>query len=253
MAKSPSSEVIESYFLAIQALQGHVLKSQSEKLIQAASRMADTIQSKKRILIFGSGHSHIMAEEAFYRAGGLAPATPIFSPMLMLHEDPYLSSRLERSSGVAAILLERYHPNPGEMIFIFSNSGVNYLPVELGVLAHQFGLYVVSVSALAYAQTAALSELGVRLDEVADLAIDNGGIPGDALLQLEGCDWRVGPSSTILGALIWNSLVVECVACLLARGWQSSELPVIASLNMPGAPEHNEDVLAQWRQINLHL
>jgi len=253
MAIPPAGQALESYFQAIQALQQRVLEGQREKLCQVANRMADTIQSGRRILIFGSGHSHLMAEEAFYRAGGLAPATPIFSTMLMLHEDPHLSSRLERTPGVAKVLLERYHPIPDELLFIFSNSGVNYLPVELAGQARKLGLYVISISALTYAKSAPLSELGVRLDEIADQAIDNGGIPGDALLELERCDWRVGPSSTILGALIWNSLVVECVACLVARGWQSSELPIIASLNMPGAAEHNEGVLAQWRKINQHL
>jgi uncharacterized phosphosugar-binding protein len=244
---------LERYFRAIQTLQARVLESQREYLCVAASRMADTVQAGGRIFLFGSGHSHLLVEEAFYRAGGLAAATPVFSSALMLHEDAQLSSRLERTPGVAVGLLDRYRPVAGEMLFVFSNSGVNQLPVELALEAKKRGLYVVSFSALEYAKIAPQSKLGLRLDQVADLALDNGGVPGDGLLELEGCDWRVGPSSTIIGALMWNSLVAECVAALQARGMENDRLPVFASLNMSGAAEHNAALLDEWRKVNPHL
>jgi uncharacterized phosphosugar-binding protein len=139
------------------------------------------------------------------------------------------------------------------MLFVFSNSGVNCLPVELALNAKKYGLYVVSVSALKYAKIAPQSALGIRLDQAADLALDNGGLPGDALYQIENCAWRVGPSSTILGALIWNSLVVECSAALQARGLGNQRLPVFASLNMDGAAQHNAALLDEWRKVNPHL
>ena len=245
--------VLQQYFQAIQALQTRVLDSQQANLLVAAQRMAESVQAGGRIFLFGSGHSHLMAEEAFYRAGGLAAATPIFSSALMLHEDPHLSSRLERTSGVAAGLLDRYRPVAGEVLFVFSNSGVNALPVELALDAKKRGLYVISVSALEYAKIAPQSVLGTRLDLVADLALDNGGVPGDGLLQLENCEWRVGPSSTILGALLWNCLMVECIAILQARGVSNDKLPLFASMNMRGAAEHNAVLLDEWRKLNPHL
>ena len=52
----------------------------------------------------------MLAEEAFYRAGGLAAVVPIFSSALMLHQNPALSSRLERTEGLAAVLLDHYRP-----------------------------------------------------------------------------------------------------------------------------------------------
>jgi len=244
---------LQRYFQAIQAIQARVLESQHESLCQVAGRMADTVQAGGRIFLFGSGHSHLLAEEAFYRAGGLAAATPVFSSALMLHEDAHLSSRLERTPGVAVGLLERYRPAAGELLFVFSNSGANYLPVELALDAKKRGLYVVSISSLAYAKVAPQSALGLRLDQVADSAFDNGGMPGDALLELEDCEWRVGPSSTIIGALLWNSLMVECIASLQARGISCDKLPVFASLNMNGAAEHNTALLDEWRKVNPHL
>ena len=239
-----------SYLEAIQALQRRIIEGQGLLLDSVAARMAETIGEDGRLFIFGTGHSHLLAEEAFFRAGGLAPVVPIFSSALMLHENVELSSRLERTADLAADLLEPYRPRPGEMIFIFSNSGVNRLPVEMALVAKERGLFVVAVASLAYAKVAPLSPIGKRLDEVADVAVDNGGRPGDALLPIEGFAWRVAPSSTVVGALIWNALVAETAARLQATG---RAVPAFASLNMEGAAEHNEALLEKWREKNPHL
>ena len=250
MKANDNSNGIERYYRKVLALQTEVVENQRQKLEDAAAQMATTIAQDGRIFIFGTGHSHMMAEEAFFRAGGLAPVVPIFSSALMLHEKPNFSSRLERTGGLAVVLLGEYQVRPGEMILIFSNSGVNRLPVEMAIKAKVSELFVVSVSSLAYARMAPMSPLGKRLDEVADIAIDNYGEPGDALVQIQETDWHVGPSSTISGALIWNCLVTECVVRLYASG---VPLPVFASLNMPGAAEHNAELLDKWRMYNPHL
>lgn len=244
------SSGIQRYFQALQNLQREVIEAQNDALERVASRMAHTIAEGGRIFVFGSGHSHMMAEEAFFRAGGLAAVVPIFSSALMLHENPELSSRLERTGGLAASLLNRYHPQPDEIIFLYSNSGVNQLPVEMALEARARGLFVVAVLSMAYAKISPLSEIGKRLDEVCDAVIDNGGHPGDALVTIPGLEWRVGPTSTIVAALIWNCLVTETVNQLQEAG---VAVPVFASLNMPGAQEHNQVLLNQWRKVNPHL
>lgn len=250
MNTSKSLPGIDQFVHAIQALQTQVIENQRDLLDQVADKMVEVIHRNQRIFIFGTGHSHMMAEEAFYRAGGLAAAVPIFMTDLMLHENADLGSRLERTPGVARILLDLYQVKAGEMLFVFSNSGVNHMPVEMALLAKERGLTVVSVSSLAYARVAPLSALGKRLDELADYVIDNFGLPGDGLVALDGSDWRVGPSSTILGALIWDSLVAEVIYRLNALG---EELPVYASFNMRGAADHNRDLLKKWGETNPHL
>ena len=241
---------VTRYLRSIQDLQTRLVENQSEALDQVASQMTATVRRCGRIFIFGTGHSHMMAEEAYYRAGGLAAAVPIFMNDLMLHGDPELGSRLERTPGLAPILLDQYQVRAGEILFVFSNSGVNQLPVEMAMRARERGLVVVGVCSLAYARVAPLSALGKRLDEVVDFAIDNLGEPGDGLVALEGSDWKVGPSSTVLGALIWNSLVSEVICRLQVLG---EELPVYASLNMHGAAEHNRALLQKWGALNPNL
>jgi uncharacterized phosphosugar-binding protein len=241
---------ILAYLEASQELSKQVIEAQKSQLQEIAQRMAQVISADKRIFVFGTGHSHMMVEEAFYRAGGLAAVTPIFWSPLMIHEDAHLSSDLERRSGLAPKLLARIQPQEGEMLFIFSNSGVNQMPVEMALDGKARNLTVVAICSLKYSRVAPLSPLGKRLDQVADLTIDNGGEPGDALVQVEGLPWRVGSSSTIIGALIWNCLLVECVERLVSSG---VEPPVFASLNMPGAQTRNQALLNKWRAVNPYL
>jgi len=206
---------LDQYLESVKDLQMRVVEGQRNILIEVAERMAETTRGNKRIFLFGTGHSHLIAEEGFYRAGGLANVVPILSEHFMLHSLPALGSRLERTPDLADLILDRYAPEPGEMLFVFSNSGVNRLPVEMALRGRERGLFVVGVSSLAYARQAPLSDLGLRLDQSVDLALDNGGIAGDALLELENFPWRVAPSSTVICALIWNCLVSETAHLLL--------------------------------------
>ena len=245
-----SHTALDDYVRALSALQSHVIESQRAQLLEIAGRMAETTQRDGRIFVFGTGHSHLLAEEAFYRAGGLANVVPILTEHLMLHSLPDLGSRLERTPGLADMILDRYDPQPQEMLFVASNSGVNQLPVEMAIRARERGLFTVGISSFAYARQAPISSLGLRLDQSVDVALDNGGVPGDALLEVEDFPWRVAPSSTAIGAMIWNSLVAETARLLLKSGVTP---PIIVSLNVAGAAEHNQALIEKWRPRNIHL
>jgi len=242
---------IMAYYQQITALQKQVIESQMETLNEVAGRMGEVIRRDGRIFTFGTGHSHMLAEESYYRAGGIAAAVPMFVPViLMLHESARMSSQVERMPELATPLLDEYEPQTGEMLFVYADSGVNGLPVQLAIEARQRGVTVVGVCSLKYTRIAPLSKVGLRLNEVVDYVIDNHGTPGDALVEVEGSSWRVGASSTIAGALIWNSLLTETIFRLSET---IPELPVFASFNMQGATQHNEKILRKWSKINPHL
>jgi len=245
-----SVSALDQYLQAVIKLQTHVVETQRAILLQIAEKMAETTRRERRIFLFGTGHSHLLAEEGFYRAGGLANVVPILTEHLMLHHLPALGSRLERTAGLADMILDRYTPEPEEMLFVFSNSGVNHLPVEMALRGRDRELFVVGISSFAYARQAHLSNLGLRLDQSVDLALDNGGIPGDALLELEDFPWRVAPSSTVIGTLLWNCLVSETARLLLESGITP---PIFVSLNVVDAAEHNQALLDKWRPRNIHL
>jgi|RhiMethySRZTD1v2_1073278.scaffolds.fasta_scaffold450852_2 uncharacterized phosphosugar-binding protein len=248
MAFSPTA--LDDYLRLINDLQTRVLEGQRAQLLRVAESMVEATSRDKRIFIFGTGHSHLIAEEGFYRAGGLANVVPMLAEHLMLHSLPALGSHLERTPGVADMILDRYDPQPQEMMFVVSNSGVNQLPVEMATRARERELFVVGLSSFKYARQAPISSLGLRLDQCVDIALDNGGVPGDALLEMEGFPWRIAPSSTVICALIWNSLVAETARLLLEAGIAP---PIFASLNVTGAAEHNQALLEKWRPRNIHL
>jgi uncharacterized phosphosugar-binding protein len=241
---------LDRYFSALQSLQNKVITSQRETLLAIAARMAECVQRDDRILLFGTGHSHMLAEEGHYRAGGLANVVPMLQSALMLHEGSILSGRLERTPGLARPVFERYQPQAGELLFVFSNSGVNVAPVEMALLAKEHGSISVAVCSLAYARAAPLSSAGRRLFEVTDYVIDNGGEQGDSLIALDDTLWRVGPSSTVINALLWNALVTEAAFILQTRG---APIPVYKSSNLPDGAQHNAALLQKWRGRNPHL
>jgi len=245
-----SNTALDQYMQAVRELQTRVVGNQRAILLQIAEKMAETTRTERRIFLFGTGHSHLLAEEGFYRAGGLANVVPMLTEHVMLHHLPALGSLLERTSGLADLILERYIPEAGEMLFVFSNSGVNRLPVEMALHGRERKMFVVGMSSFAYARQAPLSELGMRLDQSVDLALDNGGIPGDALLELEDFPWRVAPTSTLICTLLWNCLVSETARLLLESGITP---PIFVSLNVAGAAEHNQALLEKWRPRNIHL
>ncbi len=240
---------IAAYLNSIRSLQDVILQ-QTGILTRVADLMVDAVAHDRRIFVFGTGHSHMVAEEGHYRAGGLACVVPILFSSLMVHESAYLATKIERIPGLASTLLERYKPDPQEIIFIFSASGVNALPVEMALTAKERGMIVVGVTNIAYCRVAPTSSLGKRLIEVSDHVIDCGGIPGDSIVLIPGTSWRVGPASTIMYATIWNCLVTETVFRLQSGGY---EIPIYLSNNMPGAAEHNQKLIQIWSGRNPHL
>ena len=225
---------IDAYSRAISTLHEKVLSTQRDLLSKVAQKMTDTLLAGRRIFVFGTGHSHLLAEEGYARAGGLLSVVPILYSPLMLHESIPLSAKIERTPGLAPDILDRSGIRAGELLFIYSNSGVNLLPVEMALEARKRSITTVTMGSLAFAKVAPLSSAGKRLADVCDFAIDNGGVPGDGIVPIPNLP-NVGPTSTVIGALIWNALVVETTSRLQQANGQA---PVAVSFNMPNYKEH---------------
>jgi uncharacterized phosphosugar-binding protein len=201
----------------------------------AGALLADRFDRDGILYVFGSGHSHIFAEEAFYRAGGAARVCPILKPEHMLHEGARRSTVLERQSGLAAQLLDGYPIDPErDVLLVVSNSGANALPVEVAELARSRGILVLAITSVAYAT--ASTQSGRRLHEVADVVLDNRCPPGDALVEIGPGLPRVGPASSVVGLALLNSVIVETLARQVASGNQPD---IYLSAGMPDAAEHN--------------
>lgn len=72
--------VIAQYFKKVhQALQ-QVEQTQAEVVQKAAELTAERLMAGNLLHVFGTGHSHILAEEVFFRAGGLVQVNAILDP-----------------------------------------------------------------------------------------------------------------------------------------------------------------------------
>ena len=210
-------------------------------LSAAAGLVADALARGGSVHAFGTGHSHMLAEELFYRAGGLVRVKPILFEGLMLHAGAELSTSLERLSGVAAALLEQHPIAPGDVLVVASNSGGNAVVREMASLAHARGIPVIAIVSRAHASSGSARAAGdTNLQDVADVVIDNGGAPGDAAVVIDGFAQRVGPTSTVVGAAALNAIVAEAAERLVARG---IEPDVFLSSNVEGGDDVNARLL----------
>ena len=85
---------------------------------------------------------------------------------------------------------------------------------------------------------------GKRLMDIADIVIDNQVVRGDALISLSDEKYKVGPSSTILGAFIIEAMTARAAELMLDKGF---EPPLLITANAPGGDEHNKIVAAKYR------
>ena len=235
--------LLDQYADKLISVIGDIRDTQRESILAAAKLAADTICNDGIIYVFGSGHSHLLAEEVFYRAGGLACVAPILNEPLMLHESAVNSSTLEKTFGLASTLLTEYDFGPHDLLIVISNSGVNAVPVEFAVEAKEKGLKVIGISSGACGTIPPRNKYDLHLSQAVDLSIDNRVPYGDACLQPEGQEIKMTPVSTVAGSYILHSILSEAVQLAVNAG---VDVPIYTSANIPGGSQKNQALLERY-------
>ena len=237
--------MIQSYFSHLSELLDKVLNTQKENIKNASLLLENTLEASNTVFAFGTGHSHMLSEELFYRAGGLVKVYPIFDEPLMLHVNASRSSDIERQEGYAAALLAKTPLKENDLLFIFSNSGRNAVPVEMALEAKKRGAKTVCITNLTHSKSSSSRHSsGKKLYEVCDVVIDNCGCRGDAAMDIDGL--KCGPTSTAVGAAILWAAVCEAVKSLKERG---SLCEVFLSSNLDGSDEINKAYIDKYNPI----
>ena len=231
-------ETAKRYFSFVQSKLSEVLEHELPNIEKAADLVAESCKNGGRFYVFGSGHSHMIAEELYIRAGGLALVHGILPPELMVHQQPVTKSTyLEWVEGYAQALIELHRVDAKDTVMVVSNSGRNAVVVEMCLAAKAKGAKVIAMTSMKHsADCTSRHSSGKKMYEIADVTIDNCAEKGDAALAIDGLDTPIGPTSTVTGVVIAEALVCQVVDDLVKAGITP---PVFVSSNVDGGDERN--------------
>jgi uncharacterized phosphosugar-binding protein len=236
--------MLDTYIQKLHHLIDQITTSQRNSIQMTAQLAADSIADGGVLHVFGSGHSHMIAEDIFHRAGGLACVNAMLEDSLMELNFGRATS-LERLSGYAEVLLEGYSLKESEVILIISNSGINSVPIEIAMESKKRGLKVVAITSIEHSQkTASRHPSGKKLCDIAEIVIDNCGVFGDATIQPQGIKQKIGPTSTIGGIVIAQALIIEIIEQLLQRNIAP---PVFISANQDEGDSNNKVLFERYK------
>ncbi|MEA4998975.1 MAG: SIS domain-containing protein [Candidatus Limiplasma sp.] len=235
---------LDDYYNKVRALQEEVYADEREGIRKAAEAVAATVAADGILHVFGCGHSHMLTEEAFYRAGGLVQVNAILDSAVMLHEGAVKSSAVERMSGYACHIIDRFDVREGDVMLLFSTSGINSLPIEMAEAAKKKKMTVIVVSSSTYDSVPSRHSSGKRLHNCGDIVINNHVPLGDAVLSPKEIHGSIVPSSTVINAMILNMIIAQTAEELLKAG---CEPKFFKSGNLPGGDEINNRYIQEYK------
>ncbi|USK55941.1 SIS domain-containing protein [Cytobacillus solani] len=231
---------MKSYFTEIQRLLS-IVSEQEQRQIESASKIiAECFQNGGILQLFGCGHSHLLAQDTYYRAGGLVPIRPITIEPLMLHYGALTSSKNEKDPAFIKNHLETFEFKKKDVLIVISTSGCNPVPIDVALLGKEAGITVISLQSLEYKEQLTRNESGYRLEEVVDLVLNTHIPVGDGILSLQGVQY--GPASTVIGSAILHALFSQVIESL-----DMDRLPVFQSANLSANQSANLALIDQYK------
>lgn len=245
-------EYSKIYIEHLKNILDRIIVEQGDNIQYASDMLSESIEKQKRIFIFGASHAGILAQEMFYRTGGLVVVNPIMPKEVMLDVRPIMqTSQMERLPGYGKIILDNTKINTGDILIIHSVSGRNTIAIDMALEAQQKGIKIIAITNVAYSkQVDSRHECGKKLYEIADVVIDNCGDFEDSCMLIGNMKQKVAPTSTIAGAAIVNTMVIQVVEKLLR---QNVIPPVFHSANVDGGDEFNRELLKKYKEQVLYM
>jgi len=254
MAQAKDS-MARKFLKKAQEILAGIEQTQLEAIDQAAGFMAEAIKGGGLVHVFGTGHGSLPALEAFPRSGSIIGFHSIAElPITLLHHvhgDMGIEQFrfLQRQEGYGTAILKSHRPKAGDVLLLFSHSGMNAPVLDMALEARKYGMKVVAVTSKEHSMAAKpRHSSGRRLLELADVVIDTGAPLGDATQQIEGLSHKVGPVSTVATMAIMNTFIVATAEKLAALGYTPH---VEVNMNVPSDTsirEHNDQGYEELRK-----
>lgn len=222
----------------LQTLHDH----EQEAISQAARMMADQIKKDRLVYTYGpGGHSNLGSQEIFFRAGGLMHISAILDEGTLISNGALRSMAVERKAGYASIVLDDYGLQEGDLIIIINAYGINSVTIDTVLECKRRGIQTIAVTSVNHAAHTpadhpARHPSKKNLYELADVVLDCKVPVGDAVVEIDGLEQKVGAISTFANAFLLNALVAATIEQLLQDGIQP---PIWMSGNAAGGDEAN--------------
>ncbi|MEX2401111.1 MAG: SIS domain-containing protein [Rhodothermales bacterium] len=227
---------------------------------EAAEICAERIAKGGLVFLFGAGHSRMMCEEMTPRQGGFVGFFALVEDAISSHASIVGTNGLrgplylEKYEGYAEEILNSFKFGPHDAFIVISTSGIRPIIVEMAMGAKKRGMPVIGITSRNHCENSEPAHSsGKKLIDVADVVLDNHCPPGDCVLELEGMEWRTGPTSTITGAMIINMLRCEVAEKMLERGVKPEVLPSHQFVGNTSADEQLERFYDSYRKSLKHL
>ena len=210
-----------------------------ENILEAAKLISNAYKNGNNTFTFGTGHSHMLGEELYARAGGWNYIKPILQDELTLSSHPFKSTLIERVEGYSEVLLGLFNVKNNDVVIITSNSGRNGLIVEMALQCKKRGAKVIAVTSLEHSSSITSRHTSDKLlKDIADIVIDNKSPSGDAVIKI-GND-KIGPISTIDNLFIGHSIVLETLNILEN---ENIDYEIFVSSNLDGQDDRNKKLM----------
>jgi uncharacterized phosphosugar-binding protein len=211
----------ENYFDILNEVVEKVRTTQKDNIMKAAEILADTTEKGGIIYGFGTGHSHLVVDDAFWRAATPANYCALLEPSATGNQEITKSYFVENTYGIGKLIVDYHRITPSDCMIVVSNSGNNIAPVDAALRAKEKGIPVIAITAVEYSGFLKTKHKdGVKLKDVADVVLDNCSLIGDAAVEIENFPMKVGSTSTIPNVYLQNAILTEMVEILVQRGFE---------------------------------
>jgi uncharacterized phosphosugar-binding protein len=229
--------------------------TQTANIRRAAELMAASIGAGRWVHTFGCGHATIPVEEMYPRIGGFVGFHPMIELPLSFftHIVGEMGVRqfvfLEGVEGYGQKIMQSYTFDPRDTMWIFSQTGINSVNIDVAQRARELGMKVVVCgSADGIESRKSRHSSGKTLFDLADVVVDNCAPLTDASVTIKNHQDRIAPLSThAFVILVW--MIISTVAEILVE--QGVKLYIHPSHNQPGdttAHERLDEALREYRR-----
>lgn len=188
----------------VRSIMQRIQETQMDRIKEAASVMADTIECGRWVHTFGCGHATIPVEEMYPRIGGFVGFHPMvelpltFFTRITGEMGVHQFIFLERVEGYGVEIMKGYNFDHRDTMWVFSHSGINNVNIDVALEAKKRGMKVIAFGSYEFAkgkQTRHSS--GKTIFDVADIVVDTCAPIEDASVPLKNHVDKIGPVSTM--------------------------------------------------------